>query len=99
MMTMVLSLLGVAIFICMIGVLFSHVRLIKLSRENPNILARAGIGKIDWWWGCIRGVFLLGFTRLGQELSAETRMAFRAAILTYVLVFVAVVLITVLKQQ
>jgi hypothetical protein len=98
MMSIVITLLGVAIFICLIGVLISHVRLIELSRNRPDIVARAGIGEIDWWWSCLRGVFCLGFTRLGQGLPVGTRMAFRLAISTYVLVFITVVLLAVQKS-
>lgn len=98
MMSVAITLLGVAIFICLIGVLVSHVRLIELIRNSPDILVLAGIGEINWWWSCLRGVFYLGFTRLGQRLPVGTRMAFRLAISAYALAFIAVVLLTVQKS-
>ena len=97
-MSVAITLLGVAIFICLLGVLVSHIRLIELSRNSPDILARAGIDEIDWWWGCLRGVFYLGFTRLGQGLPIGTRIAFRLAISTYALVFLAVVVLTIQRS-
>lgn len=83
--------------VCGIGVVISHVRLIQLEKNNPELLRAAGIKKIDWWWSCLRGIYRLGFTALGNTLPIRTRIALRLALATYAVVVVGVGLATILE--
>lgn len=83
----ILSVIGVA------GVLLARHELSKLKKGNPEVLARAGIVEIDWWWRCIRGMFRLGFLQVGAGLRRRTRVIFMVVIFTYIWLIVFSIMI------
>ena len=79
----------IALISCVVGVLVTHLRLIGIERATPELLLSVGIRRIDWWWGCVRGIYRLAFLAVGSELPRSTRVAFKFALATYPLVIVA----------
>ncbi|GAB2666714.1 hypothetical protein [Arenimonas aestuarii] len=57
--------------------LFVHRALVRLADDEPGVMRRAGIRDIDWWFRCIRGLFLLAFGDVSQSLPVRTRVLFR----------------------
>lgn len=64
-------------------VLLAHRELRNLKSNYPELLLKAGIVRIDWWWKCLRGMYRLGFHSIGGELSTYTRTMFKGVIFTY----------------
>lgn len=87
--TMVKFFFIVAFIACAAGVLITHSRLIAMERSTPELLARVGIRRIDWWWGCVRGIYRLAFSPAGNEVPQRTRLAFIFALTMYPLVIIS----------
>lgn len=66
-----------------VTVIYVDRRLRRLRTEDPQLLADAGIERIDWWWKCIVGIFKLGFLPVGARLPRLDRAAFRAVGVIY----------------
>lgn len=47
---------------------------------------QSGVDKVDWLWRFLRGIFLLGYTKAGKDLSFGTRLAFKMALLPYLII-------------
>lgn len=86
------------LLVCAVSVFITHVRLIQIQKTYPEILVRAGIKRIDWWWSCLRGIYRLGFTPLGADLPIHTRTAFRLSIATYAVVPICIAVMRVTNE-
>lgn len=75
--------LVILVIVGIAGTLLTQRELLRLQREKPELLGSVGIIKIDWWWGCLRGIFRLGFSSAGESLPASSRWAFRLVMFTY----------------
>ena len=62
----------------------AHRMLLRIERERPGVLAAAGIIKVDWWLGCLRGIAVLALTSRGQALHQGERWVLRGVVMTYV---------------
>lgn len=56
---------GVCLAALWVVVLLTHRYLRKLQRERPELIAQVGMISVDWWIGCLRGMFL-GLHRHGR---------------------------------
>lgn len=74
-----LVILGV---IVALSVIASHLSLLRLERDGPETLRRAGIVRIDWWFRCMFGVLLLAFGSHGSGLSVLMRSVFRTYVIS-----------------
>lgn len=57
--------------------------LVALDRESPEVLRGVDVPKVDFGFKCLRGVFLLGFSRHGDAVSSTRRWAFLSLVLAY----------------
>lgn len=62
----------------------AHRMLLKIERERPEVLAAAGIIKVDWWLGCLRGIAVLALTSKGKALHQGERWVLRGVVMMYV---------------
>jgi hypothetical protein len=69
-------------FIVAASVLGTHLKLLKIERDSPETLRNAGILKIDWWFRCMFGVFLLAFRDVGAALPRETRIVLQTSVVS-----------------
>lgn len=60
-----------------VNVILAQCELLRLKRYRPDILLKAGIKKIDWWFQCLAGMLRLGFGGAGMELSFFERLIFK----------------------
>lgn len=63
--------------LAIINGLLAHRELLRLRAQSPDLLRKAGIVNIDWWFACIRGALRLGFTEMGRDLPWFSRLLFR----------------------
>ncbi|MEN5425727.1 hypothetical protein ABE522_05030 [Stenotrophomonas pennii] len=80
---------GVCLAALWVVVLLTHRYLRKLQRERPELIAQVGMVSVDWWIGCLRGMFLLGFTDTGEDLPTSKRWLVRTASVGYPLFVIA----------
>ncbi|GGD55856.1 hypothetical protein [Pseudoxanthomonas indica] len=85
------ALLAVLLIAGIVSVLLAQRELGHLQRDRPDVLDRAGIVKIDWWWKCLAGMGRLGFTAAGESLSVYSRSVFKLVAFTYAWLVVALV--------
>lgn len=74
---------GVLATLGIVSTLLAHKELVRLRSKNPEILRRAGIAEIDWWFRCIIGVVRLGFGTPSSLLSTYSRCVFRSVSVLY----------------
>ncbi|HEL3814606.1 TPA: hypothetical protein UMY79_001474 [Stenotrophomonas maltophilia] len=60
-----------------INAVLAHRALYRLRVDSPELLKEVGIDRIDWWFGCIRGVLRLGFGKAGRDLPWFSRILFK----------------------
>ncbi|WDM64838.1 hypothetical protein [Stenotrophomonas forensis] len=60
-----------------VNALLAHRALYELKVHAPELLRGVGIDRIDWWFGCIRGVLRLGFGKAGRDLPWFSRTLFK----------------------
>lgn len=66
--------------------------IIRLEREEPDLMRAVGIDRIDWWFGCLRGIFRLGFLSAGKVLPGGSRIKLQLVIALYVVAITHVTL-------
>ena len=76
----------------MLNVYLAHRELKRLERASPGLLQAVGIERIDWWFGCIRGMLRLGFGVHGKGLPAFSRALFRGVGFQYAILSVLMIL-------
>ena len=76
----------------MLNVYLADRELKRLSKTSPERLKAVGIERIDWWFGCIRGMLRLGFGVHGKGLSAFSRVLFRGVGFQYAVLSVLTIL-------
>lgn len=98
--------MAIRLFECWIAVVVVSALILSLLCRNElkaveknfnDAYSSAGIVGIDWWWKCLRGIYLLGFTRKGGALSSRTRWIFKGFIVVYVLFVLTMVVMCALR--
>jgi len=74
---------GVFLTLLWVVAFLTHRYLRKLQKERPELMAQVGIVRIDWWIGCLKGMFLLSFTDSGAGLPTFERWLLRIASVGY----------------
>lgn len=78
---------AISMMLVIVG-LAAHVLLVRMDKSHPNVLRRVGIQKVDWWFACLRGVFVLAMTQQGLSVPARTRWVLRGVVATYAVLIV-----------
>lgn len=68
--------LATAFFFAVVQLLV-HRELVRLLARDPRSLQAVGIEEINWWYRCVRGLFVLAFSEAGDGLPAGSRRLFR----------------------
>jgi len=75
--------LGVLSVLTIVNVLIAHRTMLRLQRQSPDVMQRAGILRVDWWWRCLLGMFRLAFLDAGKSLDNSGRWVFRGIVFSY----------------
>ena len=70
---LVLALAGLVVLVQIL----THRTLVKLQNEDPDVLLSVGVKSVDWWFDCIKGVFLLAFGAAGISIDRKRRLLLR----------------------
>lgn len=81
--------------LCIVGIvstLLATRELRRMQLDSPQLLNEVGIERIDWWFRCIAGVYMLAFGSRRRKVSSKRRLIFSTLCITYPLCALLLVL-------
>ena len=76
-------LIGLLASVAVASTLLATFELRRMLKYQTELMKEAGIKRVDWWFRCIAGVYLLAFSSLRNRLSLRQRALFAVLCLVY----------------